>query len=64
VYARSIIPFGSGYAPWNTYGMASPRPAQYLKNGVSIGDVGLIDPGGYFAYMFNIFTPADHPLQE
>ncbi|KAF9556168.1 hypothetical protein CPC08DRAFT_105050 [Agrocybe pediades] len=63
-YSRSFISTGNGFAPWNVYGITSPRPAGHLQQGVSIGDVGLIDPDGDFAYMFNIFLPPDDPLQE
>ena len=40
-------------------------PKEYRRNGVSIGDVGILDPAtGYFAFLFNIFLPADHEINE
>ncbi|KAK6974352.1 hypothetical protein R3P38DRAFT_2584302 [Favolaschia claudopus] len=37
-------------------------PAAYRAQGVSIGDVGSITSDGMFDFFFNIFLPADHPI--
>ncbi|KAJ7643390.1 hypothetical protein DFH06DRAFT_944485, partial [Mycena polygramma] len=39
-------------------------PAEYRKTGVAIGDVGRITPEGIFDFFFNIYFPADHPINE
>jgi len=37
-------------------------PDEYRRNGVSIGDVGILYRTGDFAFLFNIFLPADHDI--
>ncbi|KAJ7870368.1 hypothetical protein B0H13DRAFT_1522488, partial [Mycena leptocephala] len=37
-------------------------PAEYRSSGVAIGDVGRVTPEGTFDFFFNIFLPADHPI--
>ncbi|KAJ7049888.1 hypothetical protein C8F01DRAFT_724098 [Mycena amicta] len=37
-------------------------PEDYRKNGVSIGDVGRITPEGVWDFFFNVYLPADHPI--
>ncbi|KAF8157608.1 hypothetical protein K438DRAFT_1528975, partial [Mycena galopus ATCC 62051] len=37
-------------------------PTEYQECGVQIGDVGTITPEGSFDFFFNIFLPADHPI--
>jgi len=37
-------------------------PDEYRRNGVSIGDVGILYRTGDFAFLFNIFLPADHEI--
>jgi hypothetical protein len=39
-------------------------PTEYRRNGVSIGDVGILYRTGDFAFLFNIFLPADHEINE
>ncbi|KAJ7067196.1 hypothetical protein C8F01DRAFT_954817, partial [Mycena amicta] len=39
-------------------------PPEYLAHGVSIGDVGMVTPEGIWDFFFNIFLPADHPINE
>ena len=39
-------------------------PIEYRRNGVSIGDVGILYRTGGFTFLFNIFLPADHPINE
>ncbi|KDR80386.1 hypothetical protein GALMADRAFT_1194831 [Galerina marginata CBS 339.88] len=36
---------------------------QYQRNGVTIGDVGIITAFGSFAFLFSICLPHDHPIQ-
>ena len=63
-YSRSLFSTGNGFAPWNVYGIETPRPRKHLEQGVSIGDVGLMDPDGDFTFMFNIFATPDDSLNE
>ncbi|CAK5275103.1 unnamed protein product [Mycena citricolor] len=39
-------------------------PAEYKKKGICIGDVGRISPDGFFDFFFNIFLPAEHPVND
>ncbi|KAJ7789745.1 hypothetical protein B0H13DRAFT_1526054, partial [Mycena leptocephala] len=39
-------------------------PAEYWEHGVAIGDVGRITPEGVFDFFFNIYLPADHPIND
>jgi hypothetical protein len=45
----------------------SPRqtlPREYQTSGVAIGDVGRINPEGSFDFFFNIYLPANHPVNK
>ena len=35
-------------------------PIDYRRQGISIGDVGIVTHSGGFDFLFNIFQPADH----
>ncbi|KAF7374475.1 Guanine nucleotide-binding protein alpha-4 subunit [Mycena sanguinolenta] len=37
-------------------------PTEWRTRGVAIGDVGRITPAGSFDFFFNIYLPADHPI--
>jgi len=37
-------------------------PIEYRRQGISIGDVGIITQSGGFDFLFNIFQPAGHPV--
>ncbi|KAJ7019841.1 hypothetical protein C8F04DRAFT_326503 [Mycena alexandri] len=39
-------------------------PIEYQTHGVAIGDVGSITPEGIFDFYFNIYLPADHPIND
>ncbi|KAJ6520870.1 hypothetical protein DFH09DRAFT_1373202 [Mycena vulgaris] len=39
-------------------------PEEYQRNGVSLGDVGRVTLDGIFDFFFNIYLPADHPINE
>ncbi|KAJ7821927.1 hypothetical protein B0H14DRAFT_2454884, partial [Mycena olivaceomarginata] len=39
-------------------------PQEYQQSGVAIGDVGRITPNGAFDFFFNIYLPADHPIND
>ncbi|KAJ7612343.1 hypothetical protein DFH06DRAFT_1484945 [Mycena polygramma] len=37
-------------------------PPEYQEHGITIGDVGSVTQDGEFDFYFNIFLPADHPI--
>ena len=39
-------------------------PNEYRRNGIGIGDVGIIYRSEGFGFLFNIFLPADHPVNK
>ncbi len=39
-------------------------PKEYRRNGIRIGDVGIIYRCEGFSFLFNIFLPAGHPVNE
>jgi len=48
---------------WNP-GPNMMLPKEYRRDGVRIGDVGIIYRSEGFSFIFNIFLPADHPVNE
>ena len=39
-------------------------PTEYRREGTSIGDVGILYCSEGFGFLFNIFLPADHPINR
>ncbi|CAK5263158.1 unnamed protein product [Mycena citricolor] len=39
-------------------------PEEYKMRGVCIGDVGCVTPEGIFDFFFNVYLPADHPINR
>jgi len=39
-------------------------PQEYRRNGIRIGDVGILYRSEGFSFLFNIFLPADHLVNE
>ncbi|KAH9480733.1 hypothetical protein JR316_0007333 [Psilocybe cubensis] len=61
IYERQLSLKGRGLPLW----IPEPNrrlPINYRKDGVSIGDVGIITPSGGFSFLFNICLPADDPI--
>jgi hypothetical protein len=57
IYVECLLPLKHGYPlyqPEPDYGL----PRAYHAKGVSIGDVGIITPEGYFDFLFNVCQDA------
>lgn len=63
IYARLLLPQKRGYALWKPK-PGNWLPEEYRKEGVRIGDVGIITEFGEFDYFFNACLPADHQLNK
>ncbi|KAJ6492859.1 hypothetical protein C8R47DRAFT_424370 [Mycena vitilis] len=44
--------------------LSNTLPVAYLRRGVSIGDVGFMFDDGEFDFLFNIYLPAYHPVND
>ncbi|CAA7271111.1 unnamed protein product [Cyclocybe aegerita] len=62
VYALSLMSSGNGFAPLEMLGVQG-QSDKHFEQGISIGDVGYFHKNGRFTYLFNIFYPADDPIQ-
>jgi hypothetical protein len=60
LYARILLTKRIGYPLWVPE--PSTYPVEYPREGVSIGDVGVITFDGHFDFIFNICLPSDHPI--
>jgi hypothetical protein len=63
VYARILFSKRHGYPLWFPEPFAN-LPTEYIAEGVSIGDVGIITAEGAFDFLFNICLPSDHPVNS
>ncbi|KAF7336937.1 Calcineurin responsive transcriptional factor [Mycena venus] len=62
-YSKHLLRQGRGF-PLYVPGPQINLPAAYRRTGVSIGDVGRVTPEGSFDFFFNIYLPADHPIND
>ncbi|KAJ7800606.1 hypothetical protein B0H13DRAFT_1482750, partial [Mycena leptocephala] len=60
-YPIQLLYQGRGF-PLYVPGPRVNLPVQYRREGVAIGDVGRIAPEGNFDFFFNIYLPAEHPI--
>ncbi|KAJ6512779.1 hypothetical protein C8R45DRAFT_857050, partial [Mycena sanguinolenta] len=60
-YCSQLLRQGRGF-PLFVPGPQTNLPAQYRTRGVAIGDVGRITAEGSFDFFFNIYLPANHPI--
>ncbi|KAF7327862.1 Pleiotropic drug resistance ABC transporter protein [Mycena kentingensis (nom. inval.)] len=61
IYTKGLLGFKRGY-PLLIPHPRNNLPVEYRRNGVAIGDVGRISPQGDFDFFFNVYLPADHPI--
>ena len=66
-YERDMLKKGHGHPLWNTEPDVSAPPA-YRQTGISVGDVGILNPSGTFSYLLISFwmpttpvTPVSYP---
>ncbi|KAF4616459.1 hypothetical protein D9613_008754 [Agrocybe pediades] len=60
-YARHLLLKARGFPLW----IPEPHrnlPMPYQRQGISIGDVGIVTYAGSFSFLFNICLPADDPI--
>ncbi|KAJ7649676.1 hypothetical protein FB45DRAFT_817, partial [Roridomyces roridus] len=62
-YCSQLLHEGRGF-PLYVPAPRSNLPPEYGRHGVSIGDVGRVTPEGVFDFFFNIYLPADHPIND
>ena len=63
IYREQLLLKGRGTPLWIP-GPSMTLPLEYRRVGISIGDVGIINPSGEFSFLFNLFLPADHPINR
>ncbi|KAJ7743772.1 hypothetical protein B0H16DRAFT_997199 [Mycena metata] len=63
VYCNQLMRRRRGF-PLYVPGPPENLSAEYRRHGVAIGDVGSITPEGIFDFCFNIYLPADHPIND
>ncbi|KAJ6483875.1 hypothetical protein DFH09DRAFT_949477, partial [Mycena vulgaris] len=61
IYCSQLLRQRRGF-PLYSPGPQRNLPEEYQQCGVSIGDVGCVTPEGIFDFFFNIYLPADHPI--
>ncbi|KAJ7889645.1 hypothetical protein B0H13DRAFT_1626682, partial [Mycena leptocephala] len=60
-YSSQLLRQGRGF-PLYVPGPQINLAAEYCRRGVAIGDVGRVTPEGSFDFFFNIYLPANHPI--
>ncbi|KAJ7142196.1 hypothetical protein C8R46DRAFT_574048 [Mycena filopes] len=60
-YCRQMLRQGRGF-PMYVPGPQKNLPVEYRREGIAIGDVGRVTPEGGFDFFFNIYRPANDPV--
>ncbi|KAJ7682041.1 hypothetical protein DFH06DRAFT_286032 [Mycena polygramma] len=63
LYVHLMLNQHRGY-PLSHPSLNMALPVAHLRRGISIGDVGFIGDSGLFDFLFNIYLPADHPIND
>ncbi|KAJ7745745.1 hypothetical protein B0H16DRAFT_1726791 [Mycena metata] len=63
IYCNQLMRRRRGF-PLYVPGPPENLPEEYRRKGVAIGDVGSITPEGIFDFYFNIYLPADDPIND
>ena len=63
IYYHQLLTKRRGSPLWIP-GPGRRLPIAYRRQGISIGDVGIITHFGRFDFLFNVFQPADHPINS
>ncbi|KAJ7745732.1 hypothetical protein B0H16DRAFT_971951 [Mycena metata] len=63
IYCNQLMRRRRGF-PLYVPGPPENLPEEYRRHGVAIGDVGSITPEGIFDFYFNVYLPADHPIND
>ncbi|KAK0186355.1 hypothetical protein F5146DRAFT_935682, partial [Armillaria mellea] len=61
IYVRMLMPKGHGYPLWIP-NPSDDLPDEYKRVGMQIGDLGYLDAGGGFVYLFNVGKAIDDPV--
>ncbi|TFK33084.1 hypothetical protein BDQ12DRAFT_576571, partial [Crucibulum laeve] len=61
IYVEQMLPVRFGYPLWHPT-PSSSLPLAYRKEGVSVGDFGILTSDGSFDFIFNIWLPFGHPV--
>jgi len=63
IYYHQLLAKRRGSPMWMP-GPDMNLPVEYRKEGIRIGDVGILYRSEGFGFLFNIFLPAHHPINE
>ena len=63
IYASQLLIKKRGYPLW-VPGPGRQLPIEYRREGITIGDVGIINPLGDFDFLFNVFQSANGPINR
>ncbi|KAJ6574392.1 hypothetical protein B0H19DRAFT_1341646 [Mycena capillaripes] len=63
IYCKQLLRRKRGF-PLYVPGPQQNSPPQYRAHGIAIGDVGRITPEGIFDFFFNIYLPANDPINN
>ncbi|KAJ7303815.1 hypothetical protein DFH08DRAFT_53394, partial [Mycena albidolilacea] len=61
IYSNLLLNQGRGFPLYRPEPQKN-LPAQYQREGVAIGDVGTVSVEGDFDFFFNIYLPANNPI--